>query len=69
MSQFVEYLFIYPKVVGGSVGLPAFYTLVAALLGGNLFGILGMLFFIPLAAVVYEFVKKDANERLSKKGK
>lgn len=69
VTQFVENQFIYPKVVGGSVGLPAFYTLVAALLGGNLFGILGMLFFIPLAAVVYEFIKKDANMRLAKRGK
>lgn len=67
VTQFVENQFIYPKVVGGSVGLPAFYTLVAALLGGNLFGVLGMLFFIPLAAVLYEFVKKDASEKLEKR--
>ncbi len=68
VTQFVENQFIYPRVVGGSVGLPAFYTLLAALLGGNLFGVIGMLFFIPLAAVVYEFIKTDANAKLSRKG-
>ncbi len=67
VTQFVENQFIYPKVVGGSVGLPAFYTLVAALLGGNLFGVVGILFFIPLAAVVYELVKEDAQNKLQKR--
>lgn len=64
--QFVENQFIYPKVVGKSVGLPPFYTLVAALVGGKLFGILGMLFAIPFMAVVMELVKEDAARRLDK---
>lgn len=63
--QFVENQFIYPRVVGGSVGLPPLYTLVAALIGGNLFGIMGIIFFIPIMAVVIELVKEDAGKRLS----
>ena len=43
-----------------SVGLSPLYTLVAAMIGGKLFGILGILFFIPLTAVVLELVKEDA---------
>lgn len=66
--QFVENQFIYPRVVGGSVGLPPLYTLVAALIGGNLFGIMGIIFFIPIMAVVIELVKEDAGKRLSRKG-
>ena len=51
--QQVENQLIYPRVVGKSVGLPAMWTLLAALLGGKLFGILGLLFFIPLTSVLY----------------
>lgn len=65
--QFIENQFIYPRVVGKSVGLPPLYTLVAAMIGGKLFGIMGILFFIPLAAVVIEFVKEDAGKRIEKK--
>ena len=64
--QFVENQFIYPRVVGSSVGLPPIYTLIAALIGGKLFGIIGIIFFIPLAAVIIELVKKNAGKRLLK---
>lgn len=66
--QFVENQFIYPHVVGGSVGLPSLLTLVAALLGGKLFGILGMIFFIPLTAVLYTLVRESTRQRLERKG-
>lgn len=65
--QFIENQFIYPRVVGKSVGLSPLYTLVAAMIGGKLFGILGILFFIPLTAVVLELVKEDAFRRLRTK--
>lgn len=57
--QFTENQFIYPRVVGGNVGLTPLYTLIAALVGGKLFGIIGILFFIPLAAAVMILVKED----------
>lgn len=63
--QFIENQFIYPRVVGGSVGLPPLYTLIAAMVGGKLFGIPGIIFFIPLAAVIIELVKEDATGRLA----
>ena len=65
--QFIENQFIYPRVVGGSVGLPPLYTLIAAMVGGKLFGIPGILFFIPLAAVAIELVKEDAAIRLAQR--
>ena len=46
------------------MGLSPLYTLVAAMIGGKLFGIL---FFIPLTAVVLELVKEDACRRLRTK--
>ena len=65
--QFVENQFIYPHVVGSSVGLSPLWTLVAVLIGGNLFGLFGMIFFIPVTAVAITLVKEFANERLKKK--
>lgn len=59
--QFVENQFIYPRVVGANVGLPPLYTLVSALIGGKLFGVIGILFFIPLAATVFLLVKEDVK--------
>lgn len=61
--QFIENQFIYPNVVGNSVGLPPLFTLLAVMLGGKLFGILGMIFFIPLMAVVYALVREDVQRR------
>jgi len=66
--QQLEGQFIYPHVVGGSVGLPAIWTLFAALLGGEMMGLFGIIFFIPLAAVVYTLIKEGVGARLHKKG-
>lgn len=63
--QFVENQFIYPRVVGDSVGLPALYTLAAALIGGNLFGIMGILFSVPLMAVIQVLLREGAQRRLA----
>ncbi|MBQ8641495.1 MAG: AI-2E family transporter [Clostridia bacterium] len=65
--QFVEGQFIYPRVVGGSVGLSPLWTLLAAFLGGNLFGVVGMIFFIPLTAAVYSLVRDLVYARLREK--
>lgn len=44
---------IYPKVVGKSVGLPGILVLVAVTIGGNAFGLIGMLLSVPICSVVY----------------
>lgn len=68
VTQFIENQFIYPRVVGGAVGLPPLWTLVAVFLGGQIMGILGMIFFIPLVATVYILIRDDAEKRLAQKG-
>ncbi len=65
--QFCEGQFIYPRVVGNSVGLSPLWTLVAALVGGELLGILGMIFFIPVGAVIYALIRERAELELRKK--
>jgi len=57
---------IYPKVVGGSVGLPGMWVLVAVTIGGSLFGIVGMLLGVPVFSVVYTIFKNDVDKRLNK---
>ena len=63
--QQVEGNVIYPRVVGGSVGLPGMWVLVAVTVGGSLFGILGMLLGVPVFSVIYSMIKKDTEKRLN----
>lgn len=54
--QALEGFVIIPRVVGDKVGLPAVWVLVALMIGGELFGFLGVLLAVPAAAVVKIFV-------------
>lgn len=65
--QQVEGNLIYPKVVGNSVGLPSIWVLMAVSLGGSLFGIAGMLFFIPLLSTCYVLLRESVNQRNARK--
>ena len=65
--QQIEGNLIYPKVVGDSVGLPGIWVLVAVAVGGDLFGLIGMLLGLPIASILYTVVKDNVNLRLSKK--
>jgi predicted PurR-regulated permease PerM len=65
--QQIEGNFIYPHVVGNSVGLPSIWVLVAVTIGANLMGIVGMLIFIPLVSVVYTLLRGIVNRRLGLK--
>ena len=65
--QQIEGQIIYPRVVGGSVGLPALWTLLAVIVGGNVSGILGIVVFIPLFSVIYALLRRNVYRRLDKK--
>jgi predicted PurR-regulated permease PerM len=56
VCQFLEGFVIVPRVVGDKVGLPAVWVLVALMIGGDVFGFLGVLLAVPTAAVVKIFV-------------
>ena len=49
-GQIIEGNFLTPKLVGNSVGLHPLWVFFALLAGGSLFGILGMLLAVPVAA-------------------
>ncbi len=65
--QQVEGNLIYPHVVGGSVGLPSIWVLMAVTVGGSLMGVVGMLVFIPITSVLYTLFRGAVYDRLKKK--
>lgn len=65
--QFIEGHFIYPYVVGNSVGMKPLWTLIAVIIGGKLFGLLGMIFFIPVMSVVGVLLKDYTDRVLNRK--
>ena len=66
--QQIEGNFIYPFVVGNSVGLPGIWVLVSLTVGGSLFGVAGMIVFIPLVSVLYALLREFVHDRLMEKG-
>ena len=56
-----------PKILGDSTGLSAFWVVFAILLGGGLFGFVGMILGVPTFAVIYYIVNMLVNHRLEKK--
>ena len=61
--QQVEGNVIYPKVVGGSIGLPGMWVLASVTVGGGLLGVGGMLLGVPTAATLYKLLSYDVNRR------
>lgn len=64
--QQIEGNLIYPYVVGGSVGLPSIWVLVAVSLGASLMGVVGMLIFIPITSVLYALFREVVYIKLKK---
>lgn len=67
--QQIEEKFIYPKVVGSSIGLPGIWVLASITVGGAMSGILGMLLGVPTVAVIYKLVCENLEKRESEKEK
>ncbi len=60
--QQLESNLIYPRVVGTSIGLPAMWVLIAVIVGGGLYGVIGMVIFIPLMSVLYGILREQFND-------
>lgn len=58
---------IKPLMFGETMGLPAIWVLISIIVGGGLFGILGMLLGAPVFAVFYLLFSEYVCERLKKK--
>jgi predicted PurR-regulated permease PerM len=59
--QTIEGMVITPRVVGTTVGLHPLVTIVALLIGGQLFGLMGMLLAVPVTAVLQVFLRSLAG--------
>lgn len=57
-----------PKILGDSTGISAIWVLVAIVVGGGLFGFVGMLLGVPSFAVIYMLTKEYVAARLKQKG-
>lgn len=56
-----------PKILGDSTGLSPFWVVFSILLGGGLFGFIGMLIGVPTFAVIYYIVGQIVSHRLKRK--
>lgn len=56
-----------PKILGGTTGLPTFWVMFAILIGGGLFGFIGMIIGIPVFAVIYAYTSYKINSKLEAK--
>lgn len=57
-----------PKILGDSTGLSSFWVIVSILVGGGLFGVLGMFLAVPTFACIYVGVRTYAAYCLRKRG-
>lgn len=65
--QQLENNLIYPRVVGGSVGISGIYVLLSLLIFGALFGLIGMLIAVPVTALLYTVTSETVHAILDKK--
>ena len=65
--QQIETNLIYPHVVGSSIGLPPVWLLLSVMVGGSLFGIAGILIFIPFCSVLYALIRESVYKHLEAK--
>jgi predicted PurR-regulated permease PerM len=61
LVQLLEGIIITPKVVGDTVGLHPLVAIVSLLIGGQLFGLFGMLLAVPVTAVLQVFLRSLAE--------
>lgn len=57
-----------PKLIGNKTGIKSFWVLFSILLFGGIFGFVGMIFGVPVFAVIYSVVTNLINKRLAKNG-
>ena len=56
-----------PKLIGDRTGMKSFWVLFSILLFGGLFGFVGMIFGVPVFAVIYSVAGNLINKKLAKK--
>ena len=60
--------FMYPRIIGNQIGMPAVFVLVGIVIGGSIFGFGGMLIFIPLTSVIYGLITYAVDYGIKRRG-
>lgn len=56
--QQLDSSFIGPKILGRQMQIRPLFIIVSILIGGTLFGVIGMIFAVPAAGIIKSFIKK-----------
>jgi len=64
--QQVDANIITPKILGEKIGIPPIWVLVAILVFGYFFGIIGMIIGVPITALLIEIAREIVNNRLAR---
>lgn len=59
--------FLAPRIHGESLGVSGFWIIFAIIIGGNLFGFLGMLIGIPVFVLIYSLIREFTEKRLARR--
>lgn len=65
--QQVDGAFIYPRIVGRSVGLPGVAVFCAVIVGGNVAGVIGAMIGVPVCALIYALLREAVEARLRRR--
>jgi len=66
LQQF-DGLYLGPKILGTKVGLRPFWIISAIIIGGGLFGVIGMFLAVPAVAMIKLMLKKYIDKKLDEK--
>lgn len=67
--QQIDGNFLDPRIVGENVGVSPFWIITSVTVGGNLFGIAGMVLGVPVVVLLKTIVEESVEMRLMEKGK
>ncbi|MBS5316088.1 MAG: AI-2E family transporter [Clostridiales bacterium] len=56
-----------PKIIGDSIGISGFWVLFAVMVGGGLFGFIGVLLGVPSLSVLFKLIKAYSEKKLRQK--
>ncbi len=65
--QQVDGNIIGPRILGDTMGLPTLWVMFAIIVGGALFGVLGMFLGVPIFAVIYSVTSDFINRKIREK--
>lgn len=66
--QQVDGNIIGPAILGNTTGIASFWVLFSIVIGGGLFGFIGMVLGVPVFAIIYYYFSRSINRRLEAKG-